>query len=157
MREVEDRLVNLQFIEGHFLLSDPSNGRRIGPHKLEALPVRRNVEFSVAIALRVAQENLKNIAEAAKDLVVLGRLGKEMLVCQFAKNQEAIRTPADSHAGRQELLLGRVAPTLLHVQGRRISERGADRVAISDVKVAKPWANDFQCISTATVPIPERK
>jgi hypothetical protein len=66
-----------------------------------------------------------------------------LLVCHFTKNQEAICTPVDAHAGGQKFFPGRVAPHLLHLKGWRIGKSGEDRIAISDVKVGENWTDDF--------------
>jgi hypothetical protein len=49
------------------------------------------------------------------------------------------------------------APSLSHVEGWRLEEGRADCSPISEVKVRELGAGDFQCISTATVPMPERR
>ena len=87
LREVEDRLRNRQLIERYLPVANTPDARRAGPQKLQALSVWRDVELGVALALGVAQKNLKNIAEATKDLVILGCPGEEQIVRQFAKNE----------------------------------------------------------------------
>ncbi len=115
------------------------------------------MELDVALAIRVAEEYLERIAQVAQDLVIFRRLGKELGMGQLAKNEKTVIPPADPHAAREEMFLGLLKPSLLHFQCRGVSESGADGIAISDIKAGEFWTEDFQCISTATVPIPDRR
>jgi hypothetical protein len=129
--------MNLQLIERHLFIVDPSNGFSIRPQKLKTLPVRSDMKLDVDLEFRVSEKNFKNIAERAKDLVVLCRAGVEVRVCQFAQNQKAIVPPTDSYLSREESILGWDAPGLLHLNDWRIGKSSADSLAISNVKVGK--------------------
>jgi hypothetical protein len=115
------------------------------------------MKFGVGLEFRVAEENFKNIAEGTKDLVILCRAGVEVSVSQFTQDQKAIMPPTDSYVSGKESNLRGDAPELLHLDGWRLGKSSVDRLGISDVKVGKCGTIHFQCISTLTVPIPERR
>jgi len=99
----------------------------------------RSVRHEIPHRSRVPSRGGKfqNIAEGTKDLVVLCRAGVEVLVCQFAQDQNAIAPPSDPHMSGQESILGGDTPSLQHRHGWRSSKSSVDGLGISDVKVGK--------------------
>jgi len=90
-------------------------------------------------------------------LVVPCCLSEEARVCQCAQDQNAIMPPLGSYVDGEESILGCYAPGLLHLHGWRTGKSSEGRLAIFDVKISQSGTINFQCISTATVPIPERR